>query len=587
LPVPPDGGWGWVVVGSSFFLSLIVDGCCYSYGIFYMEYLAHFGASKAKTTLVGALLPGCYLLVGPFVSALANKYGCRIVCIIGSLISSFAFCISTLCTTIDQMIFLYGVLGGVGFGMMYLPSVVIVSFYFDRKRALATGLAVCGSGVGTFLFAPLCKWLLSIYGWKGANMILGGIILNGIVCASLYRPMEPPKQKKVKPSGDIRQSIIMQKIIQEKERQRTISTGSLNNTVITIDNKLIKDPDMLKKVQEIIISEEQNQLAAAQNNTIGGSTSNLTQPKTPENEERKLSLGSNSVEIKPVNKHLTRVQEDKHKVQFNHEEDSLLTASTMSLKKQKQKEKDDMNRPMYRQDIFYSGSVTSIVEYAQSNDDMTSYMASIASIPPPPPEDDHSCKAKCLPIFYVLQTIFDISLFGSPTFIVLLTGTGILAFTGFFTPFMYIVENAILLGVDENSATFLLSILGICNISGRLIAGWLADRNWTDSVLIHNIALILAGVATALVPLFTSYVMMVTYCIVFGSCIASFITLRSIVPVELLGLQRLTNSFGLMLLFQGAAALVGAPLSGFIYDVTQSYSISFVASGAMIAAGGL
>lgn len=64
LPVPPDGGWGWMVCAASFFMSLIVDGCCYSYGIFYMEYLDYFKASKAKTTLVGALLPGCYLLVG-------------------------------------------------------------------------------------------------------------------------------------------------------------------------------------------------------------------------------------------------------------------------------------------------------------------------------------------------------------------------------------------------------------------------------------------------------------------------------------------------------------------------------------------
>ena len=37
---------------------------------------------------------------------------------------------------------------------MYLPSIVIVGYYFDKKRAFATGIAVCGSGIGTFLFAP-------------------------------------------------------------------------------------------------------------------------------------------------------------------------------------------------------------------------------------------------------------------------------------------------------------------------------------------------------------------------------------------------------------------------------------------------
>ena len=31
---------------------------------------------------------------------------------------------------------------------MYLPSVILVGFYFEKKRALATGIAVCGTGIG-------------------------------------------------------------------------------------------------------------------------------------------------------------------------------------------------------------------------------------------------------------------------------------------------------------------------------------------------------------------------------------------------------------------------------------------------------
>lgn len=42
---------------------------------------------------------------------------------------------------------------GIGFGLVYLPSLVIVSHYFDSKRAMATGIAVCGSGIGTIIFA--------------------------------------------------------------------------------------------------------------------------------------------------------------------------------------------------------------------------------------------------------------------------------------------------------------------------------------------------------------------------------------------------------------------------------------------------
>ena len=63
---------------------------------------------------------------------------------------------------------------GVGFGMIYLPAVIAAGFYFDRRRALATGIAVCGSGIGTFVMAPLVSSLTETYGWRGAMMIQAG-----------------------------------------------------------------------------------------------------------------------------------------------------------------------------------------------------------------------------------------------------------------------------------------------------------------------------------------------------------------------------------------------------------------------------
>lgn len=46
-----------------------------------------------------------------------------------------------------------------------------------------------------------------------------------------------------------------------------------------------------------------------------------------------------------------------------------------------------------------------------------------------------------------------------------------------------------------------------------------------------------------------------------------------------MGLDKLTNAFGLLILFRGAAAIVGSPLAGAVYDATQSYSIPFFMAG--------
>jgi hypothetical protein len=63
-PTPPDGGWGWAVMIASFFCNMIVDGMCYTFGIFFTELVDYFGSTKSETALVGALVPGMYLIVG-------------------------------------------------------------------------------------------------------------------------------------------------------------------------------------------------------------------------------------------------------------------------------------------------------------------------------------------------------------------------------------------------------------------------------------------------------------------------------------------------------------------------------------------
>ena len=64
---------------------------------------------------------------------------------------------------------------------MYLCAYVMIGHYFEKYRALATGIASCGSGVGTFIFAPLSVALIESYGWKGAMWIIAGqYILDGL-----------------------------------------------------------------------------------------------------------------------------------------------------------------------------------------------------------------------------------------------------------------------------------------------------------------------------------------------------------------------------------------------------------------------
>ena len=90
---------------------------------------------------------------------------------------------------------------------MYLPAIVIVGYYFDKRRALATGISLCGSGIGAFVFAPMSEYFISEFGWKGATLIIAGISLNGVVAGAVFRPLiENKRNNPIQKKKDLTQS---------------------------------------------------------------------------------------------------------------------------------------------------------------------------------------------------------------------------------------------------------------------------------------------------------------------------------------------------------------------------------------------
>lgn len=62
--IPPDGGWGWMVVLGSFFSFMIIDGIICTFGIFLKDMSESFDAKKSHVSLAGAIMTGFFCLSG-------------------------------------------------------------------------------------------------------------------------------------------------------------------------------------------------------------------------------------------------------------------------------------------------------------------------------------------------------------------------------------------------------------------------------------------------------------------------------------------------------------------------------------------
>ena len=84
----------------------------------------------------------------------------------GAVIAALGLGLGSITRSLAGLMITYSIVTGVGFGLMYIPSIVAVANHFTRQRSLAIGLCLCGAGVGTFALSPLETEITENYGWR-------------------------------------------------------------------------------------------------------------------------------------------------------------------------------------------------------------------------------------------------------------------------------------------------------------------------------------------------------------------------------------------------------------------------------------
>ncbi|XP_071770694.2 monocarboxylate transporter 9-like [Centroberyx gerrardi] len=192
-PRPLDGGWGWVIVASSFLALLLAYGSPQAVGVLYPEWLHAFQEGKSRTAWVGSLVSGVGLIASPICSVCVVNFGARPVTIFSGVMVAGGLMLSAFAPNIPFLIFSYGIVVGIGAGLVYAASLTIICLYFDKKRGLALGIITTGTSAGGFLYATLQNELIDLFGLDGCLLIIGALALNIIACAGPMRPLTPPK----------------------------------------------------------------------------------------------------------------------------------------------------------------------------------------------------------------------------------------------------------------------------------------------------------------------------------------------------------------------------------------------------------
>jgi len=182
-----QSSYGWVVVLCAFTLMFVGFGAAYSFAAFFRAFQAEFGASRAHVSLVFSLCAFLYFLLGAPGGMLADRYGTRNVALAGVGFLAAGLAAASQAGSVGVLYATYSIGLGIGIGLTYVPSVGAVQPWFEKRRVLASGIAVSGIGAGNLLVPPLAAWWIDAFGWRGAYLALAActLVLGGLAAAAI------------------------------------------------------------------------------------------------------------------------------------------------------------------------------------------------------------------------------------------------------------------------------------------------------------------------------------------------------------------------------------------------------------------
>lgn len=189
----------------------------YAFSVFIKPLQAQFGWTVPEVAMAYAIICLVFGLMTFPAGRLSDKYGPRKVVFIGGLIMALGFFMVSTITPPDPAVvaaggeaakaagktqlyllyLYYGIIAGFGGGCVYLPPIATAPKWWPDRRALATGFAVVGLGLGSFIMAPLATVMINHFGsalpvFKYVGVAMGIMVVLASLCLKVppagYKP---------------------------------------------------------------------------------------------------------------------------------------------------------------------------------------------------------------------------------------------------------------------------------------------------------------------------------------------------------------------------------------------------------------
>ena len=193
--------YGHNIVAAGFIIQGVCIGAMFTYGVFFREFQAEFGWSRAMISGASSLAFLIMGAVGILAGRLNDRIGPKIIIVVSGISFGMGYLLMSRMQALWQLYLLYGLLVGVGLSTHDVITLSTVARWFNRRRGMMSGIVKVGTGAGQLLVPLIATSLIAVFGWRNAYLIIGAVSMMALVAAAqvLHRD---PQALGLMPDGD-------------------------------------------------------------------------------------------------------------------------------------------------------------------------------------------------------------------------------------------------------------------------------------------------------------------------------------------------------------------------------------------------
>ncbi len=133
-------------------------------------------------------------LLAPLVGAVCDLYGPRRVFLAGAVFGAAGLAAFSRASEGWQVLAVWALLLGPAMACtFYEPAYVAIDQWFGERQGRPLGVLTLVAGLSVTVFLPLSQWLVDGFGWRGATLTLGAVLLAVVALLSLFVVRDRPR----------------------------------------------------------------------------------------------------------------------------------------------------------------------------------------------------------------------------------------------------------------------------------------------------------------------------------------------------------------------------------------------------------